>query len=72
MKFTHLFGMFSRPFSKAIEILHFHFNQLSTYIEIYAVLLLAKLVPIYTVLVCKIFGTKIWSCKNFDKFQVWI
>ena len=32
--------------------------------------LLAKLVPVYAFLVCKIFGTKLRSCKIFDKFQV--
>ena len=42
MNFTHLFALFP----KAIEILHFHFNQT----EIYAVLLLAKLVPIDAIL----------------------
>ena len=32
---------------------------------------MAKLVPVYAFLVCKIFGPKIQSCKFFDKFQVW-
>ena len=32
---------------------------------------LVKIVAIYTLLVCKIFGPKIRSCKFFDKSQVW-
>ena len=31
---------------------------------------LVKIVKIYTLLVCKIFGPKIRSCKFFDKSQV--
>ena len=33
-------------------------------------LLLAKIVSIYALSVCKISPQKIWSCKFFDKFQV--
>ena len=39
--------------------------------DIYVALLLAKIAAICVFLLCKIFGPKIWSCKTFDKFQVW-
>ena len=71
MKFTHLFGKFAHPFlfqllkfNIFISINHLYWNL--------AALFLAKLVPIYAFLVCKTFGTKIRSCKIFDKFQVWV
>ena len=76
MKFTHIFGKFTHTFPKTIEtylFMHFIFNKKRTQIinaDIYAVLLLAKKVTIYTFLVCKIFGIKKRSCKIFDKFQV--
>ena len=76
MKFTHIFGKFTHTFSKTIEIyilLHFIFNKKRTKIinaDIYAVLLLAKKVTIYAFLLCKLFGSKIRSCKIFDKFHV--
>ena len=35
------------------------------------VLLWVKIVQMYAFLVYNIFGPKLWSCKNFDKFQVW-
>ena len=63
-------------FSKTFQIwhLHFHFNKKRTkiiYIEICAVLLLAKLIAIYVVLVCKMFCPKIWLCNFFfDKFHI--
>ena len=69
MKFTHLFGKFAHPFlfqllkfNIFISINHLYWNL--------AALFLAKLVLIYAFLVCKTFGTKIRSCKIFDKFQV--
>ena len=69
MKFTHLFVKFAHPFlfqllkfNIFISINHLYWNL--------AALFLAKLVPIYAFLVCKTFGTKIRSCKFFDKFQV--
>ena len=30
-----------------------------------------KIVAIYALLMCKIFGPKFWSCKFFDKSQVY-
>ena len=39
-------------------------------IEIYIVLLLAKLVTFYAFIVFRMFGPKIQLCKNFDKFHV--
>ena len=63
-------------FSKTFQILHFHFhfNKKRTkiiYTEISANSLLAKLVVIYTVLVCKMFCPKILSCNFFFyKFHV--
>ena len=66
MKFTHLFGEFAHPFLQS----YLNFTFLIIHIEIYAVLLLAILVLIYTFLVCKIFGPRVRSCKIFDKFQV--
>ena len=62
MKFTHLFGEFANPFLQNYFTFSF---QWIIHIEIYAVLLLTKLVPINAFLVCKIFGTKIWLCKIF-------
>ena len=70
MKSTHLSGKFTHPFLQSYWNFTFKF-KLIIYIKIYAVLLLAKLVAIYAFLVCKIFGPKVWSCKIFDKFQVW-
>ena len=69
MKFTNSFSKFTHPFLHSYWNFTFSFQSI-IYIEIYAVLLLAKSVPIYTFLVCKVFGTKIRSCKIFDKFQV--
>ena len=66
MKFTHLFGEFTHPFLQR----YWNFTFLIIHIEIYVVWLLAKLVPIYAFLVCKIFGPKIRSCKIFDKSHV--
>ena len=34
-------------------------------------LFLVKIVAVYTLLVCKIVGRKIWLCRFFDKSQVW-
>ena len=65
MKFTHLFSKFTHPILQSYWNFTFSFQSIID-IEIYAVLLLAKLVPIYAILVCKIFGTKIRSCKIFD------
>ena len=69
MKFTHLFSKFTHPFLQNYWNFTFSFQPI-IYTEIYAVLLLAKLVPIYAFLACKIFGTKLRSCKIFDKFHV--
>ena len=70
IKFTHLFGEFTHPFLQSY--LNFTFSlQSIIHIEIYAVLWLAKSVTIYAFFVCKIFGTKIQSCKIFEEFQVW-
>ena len=70
MKFTHLFSKFTHPFLQSYWNVTFSFQSI-IYIEIYAVLVLAILVLIYTFLVCKIFGPRIRSCKIFDKFQIW-
>ena len=32
----------------------------------------SKIVSIYVLFVCNSSSPKIWSCKNFDKFHVWI
>ena len=45
MKFTHLFREFKHPFLQSYWNFTFSFQSI-IYIEIYAVLLLAKLVPI--------------------------
>ena len=65
MKFTHLFSKFTHPFLQSYWNVTFSFQSI-IYIEIYAVLLLAILVLIYTFLVCKIFGPRIRSCKNIS------
>ena len=76
MKSTHLFGKFTHPSPKLIEILHFHFQFQQEkrtkimFIEFYPLLLLTKSFTIYVCLLCNIFGRKIRLCKFFDKFQV--
>ena len=69
MKSTHLFGKFRHPFLQSYWNFTFSF-KLIICIKIYAVLLLAKLVPIYAFLVCKFFGSKFRLCKFFYKFQI--
>ena len=56
MKFTHLFGEIAHPFYQS----YWNFTFAIIHIEMYAVLLLAKLVLIYAFLVCNIIGTIIW------------
>ena len=70
MKFTHSFGEFTHPFPQSYWNFPFSLQSI-IHIEIYAVLWLAKSVTIYAFFVCKIFGTKIQSCKIFEEFQVW-
>ena len=71
MKFTHSFGKFAHPF--LFQVLRFNiFISINHLYWNLAALFLAKLVPIYAFFVCKTFGTKIRSCKIFDKFQVWL
>ena len=69
MKSNHLFGKFTNPLLQSYWNFIFSFKSI-IYIEIYAVLLLAKFIPNYAFLVCKIFGSKIQLCKIFDIFQV--
>ena len=62
MKFTHWFGKFTHTFfTITIEVLHIDFNFNKKRPKL--VLSLAKIVAIYALLVCTIFGPKIGSCK---------
>ena len=74
---THLFGKITHTFTQKLLNIYI-FISISTKkrtklidSDIYAALLLAKIAAICVFLLCKIFGPKIWSCKTFDKFQVW-
>ena len=73
MKFTQLFGNFTHISFKTIEIIHIHFNfnKRDHQCSHKRCFIVAKKVALYALLVCKIFGPKIRSCKIFDKFQVW-
>ena len=72
MKFTQLFGDFTHISFKTIEIMHIHFNfnKRDYQCSHKRCFIVAKKVVLYALLVCKIFGPKIRSCKIFDKFQV--
>ena len=72
MKFTQLFGNFTHISFKTIEIIHIHFNfnKRDHQCSHKRCFIVAKKVALYALLVCKIFGPKIRSCKIFDKFQV--
>ena len=74
MKFTQLFGDFTHISFNTIEIMHIHFNfnKRDYQCSHKRRLIVAKKVALYALLVCKIFGPKIRSCKIFDKFQVWV
>ena len=74
MKFTQLFGNFIHISFKTIEIIHIHFNfnKRDHQCSHKRCFIVAKKVALYALLVCKIFGPKIRSCKIFDKFQVWV
>ena len=74
MKFTQLFGNFTHISFKTIEIIHIHFNfnKRDHQCSHKRCFIVAKKVALYALLVCKIFGPKIRSCKSFDKFQVWV
>ena len=71
MKFTQLFGDFTHISFKTIEIMHIHFNfnKRDYQCSHKRCFFVAKKVVLYTLLVCKIFGPKIWSCKISDKFH---
>ena len=40
--------------------------------DAFTLLIREKNVAIYALLRCKIFSLKIWVCKIFDKFHVWL
>ena len=40
--------------------------------DAFTLLIRKKNVTIYALLRCKIFSLKIWLCKIFDKFHVWV
>ena len=40
--------------------------------DAFTLLICKKNVAIYALLRCKIFSLKIWLCKIFDKFHVWV
>ena len=40
--------------------------------DAFMLLICKKNVAIYALLQCKIFSLKIWLCKFFDKFHVWM
>ena len=65
MKFKHLFNKFTHSLQSNWNST-FSFKS-TIFIEIYAVLFLAKVVLIYEILVCKIFGPKIPSRKKISK-----
>ena len=66
MKFTHLFGKFTHPYLESYWFCIF--NHSYWYLRCF---IGSKINPDLRNLVCKIFGTKIRSCKIFDKFPVW-
>ena len=75
MIYTHLFGNFPLNYSNFTFSYQFQQQQKKIkiiFIEIYAVLWLAKRVAIYKFLLCKIPDQKIRSCKIFEKFQLWM
>ena len=67
MKFTQLFGDFTHISFKTIEIMHIHFNfnKRDYQCSHKRCFIVAKKVALYALLVCKIFGPKIRSCKFF-------
>ena len=72
MKFTQLFGDFTHISFKTIEIMHIHFNfnKRDYQCSHERCFIVTKKVALYALLVYKIFGPKIRSCKFFYKFQV--
>ena len=68
MNFTHLYGDFTQPFPQSYWNFTFSFQSI-IHSQIYAVLLLAKLVPIYAILCVGFLAQKSGRVKFWTNFK---